>query len=109
MPKTATKMGWEQKFLALQSLLEFRAGAAIRRRETPHPWYLSLPGVEVKRGRMLHSPCGGGQTPEEAIHVAWEEYTALEPGEYLVISAGTSARRALRWDRTMWRDVQEQQ
>ena len=70
-------------------------------------WYVSQ-NVEVKRGGVLVSVSGNGNTPEEAIEDHWRQATEeLKVGEYLVVCAGTPHRKAMKWNGFMWKPVAE--
>lgn len=95
-------MTWEQKFVALKAL-----GDCALKMRAPGDWYLSLHGVEVKRGPMLGSVGESGPTPEAAVTATWDAVTTLPPGQYLVMGALRSTRRAVVWGGFMWQEVKE--
>lgn len=103
-------MNWKEKMDALTALDD---SIALRYRETDfigdrklEPWYVSQ-SVEIKRGGILKSVSGNGETVEEAIESHWQQLTELQAGEYIVVNAGSSERQAVKWNGFMWKKVQE--
>jgi hypothetical protein len=70
-------------------------------------WSASVGRVEIKKRGILSSCFGHGINPETAVWSLWYRATDLEPGEYLVIDAGTKERRAFRWNNNAWMEVHE--
>lgn len=96
-------MTWEEKLAACKAI-----GSEIGlRMRKPGDWYVDHCGVEVKEGSMLASRYGNGPTPQAAAEDHWTQLTELTPREYIVLDAGRSTRRAVRWNGFMWQDVQE--
>ncbi len=95
---------WEQKFAAIQGL----GPSACLRMRGDGSWYVADDHIEIKRGATLTSACQAGSSPEKAVNECWQQLTDLKAGEYLVICAMTSARRAFKWNGFMWEDVKEQ-
>jgi hypothetical protein len=93
---------YRQQFIALNAL----SPCAIKI-DVNCKFYVSQPAVEVKRGALLFSDNGRGDTPENAIQAHWRLHTVLEPGEYLVVNAGAPTRAAVRWNGFMWESVRE--
>lgn len=55
--------------------------------------------VEIRDDGILRSVCGYGGSLSEALTDLWCQLTVLDdPKQYLVIRAGTSERRAVRWN-----------
>ena len=103
-------MTWEQKLEAMIALLRFGGDASLHMR-APSDWYARLSNVEIKRGCMLESVCGNGDSPQTAVENLWVKVTDdLEMDNYLVLNAydGGGKRRAVRWAGFMWADVQEE-
>jgi hypothetical protein len=69
-------------------------------------WYV-YQSVEIKKGGVLCSVSGNGNTPEEAIEDHWRKLTELKMGEYVIVCAGTPNRKAVKWNGFMWKPVAE--
>lgn len=96
-------MTWEQKLKALEAI----APAVNLCMRYPGDWHVGGMRWEIKRGSMLSSPTQRGATPEEAVEMAWKQFTELKPGEYLVLNAYARERRCVRWNGFMWEEVSE--
>lgn len=70
------------------------------------PWYTDQQ-VEIKQGSVLVSVSGNGMTQDDAIRDHWNQVTQLQPGEYVVVKAGTPDRQAVQWNGFMWKNVHE--
>jgi hypothetical protein len=106
-------MDWQQKAEALAALTEFNIKFRERqwRIGAAEPWYVSQ-RIDVKEtgGSVLTGTYGNGSTPQEAVEDHWQRLVdGLKPTEYLVVRAGDSERRAVRWNGFMWVDVIEAQ
>ena len=55
--------------------------------------------AEIRDGSVLRSICGYGETFSEALADLWLQLTTQDdPRQYIVLRAGTSERRAVRWN-----------
>jgi len=99
-------MTWEQKFAALQALLDFKGDAALHSRE-PGDWYVTLPSVSIKEGGLLVSVGNSGATPQEAVEKTWTKLTSL-PNDHYIVASACSGRRAVRWNGFMWAPIVEE-
>jgi hypothetical protein len=97
-------MDWEQKFAALKSLSPLSSDCAVFMRK-PGSWYVTLGSIEIGGDGVLTMVSGDGDTPRAAIEDAWERVTSLGPNRYLVLNAGSDARRHVRWNGFMWAEV----
>lgn len=95
-------MDYRQQFIAMNAL----SPCAIKI-DVNCNWYVSQPAVEVKRGGLLCTDSGRGETPQHAIQEHWKRHTEMKPGEYLVVNAGEPTRLAVRWNGFMWESVRE--
>jgi hypothetical protein len=104
----AQELTYEQKFLALQSLLGFPGDASLHMRGMGN-WYVSLPRVDIKDGGCLSSVGSTGKTPAEAIEKTWLALTEnLPKDQYIVLDASDpKKRRAVRWNGFMWESIDE--
>lgn len=93
---------YEQMFAAINAL----APASVMMRK-PGDWYVRQSGVDVKRGRLLCSAYGNGDSPEAAIRDHWTKLTSVAAPHYIVLIAGGPGRTAVRWNGFMWERVQE--
>ena len=84
----------EQKMLALKAL---SSDVALRIR-SEGDWYISVPGVEIKRACTLQSLSGNGTSPFAAIEDCWNELA----GKTLVVKAFGPERAEHRWNGFMW-------
>jgi len=94
-------MNYDEKFAAINAIGE----ATIKFRRV-QDWYVSQ-RAEIKNGCFLKSVSGNGLTPAEAIADHWRQLVEIPDSNYIVISAMTGDRRAVRWNGFMWADVQE--
>lgn len=101
-------MNWEQKLLALQAIA-FALGCSLKMR-SPGDWYVSLDGIDIKKGNMLIGAYGNGSNPEEAVNATWDRYvTNISAEECVAITTLTNdgrKRRYVRWNGYMWCDVE---
>lgn len=96
------EMSWEQMARAMHALGDFRVTPLEK------GWRVSLKGVEIKEGGLLASKFGEASGIGESFRDLWHKLTRdLKPDHYLVCAAGGNARRALRWNGFMWKDVDE--
>lgn len=103
-------MNWKEKMDALSALdedisIKYRESGFIGDRKL-EPWYVKQ-RVEIKKGGVLKSVSGNGETVEEAIEDHWRQVTELEPGEYIVINPGGEDRQAVKWNGFMWKRIVE--
>jgi hypothetical protein len=61
-------------------------------------------GITAK-GKSTWYPYAQGATMEEAANDFWEQFTKLEPGEYVVAEGPYSSRRFYRWTGDGWLNV----
>lgn len=94
-------MNWEQKMQALQAL-----GEVSLRMRKPGDWYVAS-HTEVKDGPILKSDHGNGATPQDAIEDEWMKKVTNLGSKVLIIDAGRSCRRAVRWNGFMWQNIVE--
>ena len=87
-------MNWQEK---LERLKEIALDVTLHMRK-PGDWYVSVGGVEIRKGQFLSSPTQTGcATPAAAVTEAWRQYTQLPNTQYLVSLASTKWKQAFRY------------
>lgn len=96
-------MDWEDQLHALNALAQCSLKMC-----KPGDWYVDQP-VEIKSGNLLKGEYGSGESPALAVFDHWRRLVDEIPlGDYLVVNAGGSARAAYRWDRILWKSINEE-
>jgi hypothetical protein len=96
-------MDWQQKFKAIKAL---SLDVSLKMRDAGD-WYVSAYGINRREGIML---CGGltsSDSPEGAVNQYWDWMTDPPSSEYYIVRSDYRGRRAFRWARFMWQDVEE--
>jgi hypothetical protein len=91
---------WEEKLMVLAAISD---DVSLHMRK-PGDWYVHT-GLEIGNGQFLEGPTARSESPQAAVEEAWEQYTHLAPGEFLVIHAGSERRREYRWNGYAWVEV----
>lgn len=89
-------MTWEEKIMAMRAL----GGDVCLRMRKPGDWYVSDQIEAVEREIFLAWSTQRAPTPEQAVHEAWDAYTAPN---VIVKCKG----RYSRWAGYMWQDITE--
>lgn len=102
-PPYRNRLTWEEKLLAIKAL---DLDVSLRMK-TPGEWYVSMPGISIKKPSVSESATDptARSTPEEAVEHAFTRITDLLNDDYYLVTYGNDDHRKVRWNGFMWADI----